>query len=145
MENVLGALARIHDFGYIYNDLTPDNIMRVENSWKLNDFDSVTIEGEDSIVNRHTLLYCSPEQAINGRITSKSDIWAAGVVLYEALFKGKKPFDNQDSIVNMKFDDSRTYKTAYDELFKKIFTVPEKRPSATELINILKEIENKEI
>lgn len=145
MQDVLSVLEKIHEQGMVYNDMTPDNIMRADGMWKLNDFDSVVYMGEDGDVKRHTLLYNSPEQASGDQVTCKSDIWSIGVVLYEALFRGKKPFDNQDGIVSMKFDDSRTVKTAYDKLFKSIFTVPEERPSASELIDILEEIKNKEM
>lgn len=145
MQDVLSVLEKIHEQGMIYNDMTPDNIMRVDGMWKLNDFDSVINEGEGSDVKRLTFLYNSPEQASGDSITCKSDIWSTGVVLYEALFRGKKPFDSQDGIMSMKFDDSRTVRTVYDKLFKSIFTVPEERPSASELIDILEEIKNEEM
>ena len=146
MQNVLGALAVIHEAGMIYNDMKSENIMRADGVWKLNDFDSVTFGGDSNAGNKHlTQLYNSPEQAEGRTVTEKSDIWSAGVVLYECINKGAMPFKDQDAIKSMQYDDIRTVGTDYDRLFKMIFTVPEGRPSAKDLISILDEIKRKEM
>ncbi|MDR3740572.1 MAG: serine/threonine-protein kinase [Terracidiphilus sp.] len=95
---VLDALEYIHENGVVHRDLKPENIMVDENDHiKLIDFG---IAG-DSQARRLTYAnftatlgtadYISPEQVKGKRGDGRSDVYAAGVILYEML-TGRLPF-----------------------------------------------------
>src|SRR5437660_8306241 len=100
----MDALAAAHDAGVIHRDVKPENIIvsvdaagqRVP---KLIDFgiSKVAVEGAGSLLATGrvvgTPLYMSPEQLrANGTVDARTDVWAVGVVLYEAL-AGRRPFE----------------------------------------------------
>lgn len=49
------------------------------------------------MVSLHSPLYMSPEQAMGNRVDARSDIYAFGCVMYEALY-GKPPFQAENPI-----------------------------------------------
>jgi serine/threonine-protein kinase len=98
MGKILEALDYIHRQGVVHRDLKPENIMvDDDDNIKLIDFG---IAG-DSAARRLTYTnftatmgtpnYISPEQVQGKRGDGRSDIYAAGVMLYEML-TGKLPF-----------------------------------------------------
>ncbi|MEW6210337.1 MAG: protein kinase [Acidobacteriota bacterium] len=104
MAQVLAALSYAHRNQIIHRDLKPDNIMLIEGpslQIKVLDFgiarmvggENLTIAGEGF----GTPAYMSPER-IRGetRIDHRTDIYAAGIVLYEML-AGHLPFDSKAS------------------------------------------------
>jgi eukaryotic-like serine/threonine-protein kinase len=102
---VLEALEYIHDNGVVHRDLKPENIMvDADDNIKLIDFG---IAG-DSAARRLTYAnftatlgtadYISPEQVKGKRGDGRSDIYSAGVILYEMLtgslpFSGSSPME----------------------------------------------------
>jgi len=104
MLAVLDALEYIHDNGVVHRDLKPENIMvDSEDRIKLIDFG---IAG-DTAARRLTYAnltaalgtadYISPEQVKGKRGDRRSDIYAAGVILYEML-TGKLPFSGSNPV-----------------------------------------------
>ena len=104
MAPLLHGLAAVHEVGAIHRDLKPANVFLVQRAGKppttkLLDFgvaraplprDETPITSAGFIVG--TPLYMSPEQITgSGKIDALSDIWSAGVVMYEAL-TGQPPF-----------------------------------------------------
>ncbi len=105
---ILQALKYIHSQGVVHRDLKPENIMVcAADSIKLIDFGIAAQSGArrltfgklSSIVGTPT--YISPEQAKGKRGEARSDIYAAGVILYEML-TGREPFtgDNPLAVMN---------------------------------------------
>ena len=94
-KQVCRGLAAVHKAGIIHGDLKPGNVMVMGNGVaKLMDFGVArTRAGQDhggiSIVG--TPLYMSPEQAKGADLDERSDIYSAGVVMYE-MFTGQCPF-----------------------------------------------------
>ena len=104
---VLDALDYIHSNGVVHRDLKPENIMvDAQDNIKLIDFG---IAG-DAAARRLTYAnftatlgtpnYISPEQVQGKRGDGRSDIYAAGVILYEML-SGKLPFSGPTPMAAM--------------------------------------------
>jgi serine/threonine-protein kinase len=97
------ALQHAHDKGVVHRDLKPSNLMILaDGTLKLTDFgiakdlDSTALTSANCTVG--TAAYMSPEQCRGDRnLTSKSDVYSLGVVLYE-LLTGKKPFDAETAM-----------------------------------------------
>jgi eukaryotic-like serine/threonine-protein kinase len=96
---MLGALEALHARGLIHRDLKPSNIFLTPHGVKLLDFGlarSMRIdEAQTRLTQPGTVLgtpqYMSPEQVLGQPIDARSDLFAAGVVLYEML-TGRPPF-----------------------------------------------------
>ena len=98
---IADGLAAAHDRGIVHRDLKPGNVMLVGDQPKIIDF-GIAREVARSVVTGSrvgTIAYMAPEQLTGGLIAPCIDIWALGVVLYEAL-AGRLPFDG--------FDDGRS-------------------------------------
>lgn len=104
---ILDALDYIHSNGVVHRDLKPENIMVDENDGvKLIDFGIAS----DSAARRLTYTnftptlgtpdYISPEQVKGKRGDPRSDIYSAGVMLYEML-TGKLPFSGPSPLAIM--------------------------------------------
>ncbi len=99
LSQLCDALDATHMKGIIHRDIKPDNIMiNSQNVVKITDFGIVHIE-EATFTPTGALIgtprYMSPEQVHGGRIDSRSDIYAVGIILYELLV-GSPPFISGD-------------------------------------------------
>src|SRR3954447_4402529 len=96
-RKVCAGLAAAHDRGVIHRDLKPQNIMMNKRGEVLiMDFGLSALAGQLSgpEVRNGTPAYMSPEQLRGAEVTSRSDIYSLGLVLYE-LFTGRKPYEAQ--------------------------------------------------
>ncbi|MBT7950949.1 MAG: protein kinase [Gammaproteobacteria bacterium] len=100
MTHICYGLAAIHRIGVVHRDLKPANIMfRGDDSLALADFGiSKRIENDGGLTSIGQVLgtphYMSPEQGEALPVDSRSDIYSAGILLFE-LLTGEKPFTAQ--------------------------------------------------
>lgn len=102
MSQILSGIDIAHKHRIIHRDIKPQNILITEqNEVKITDFGIAIALSDTSITQTNTLLgsvhYLSPEQARGSNATTKSDIYALGVVLYE-LITGSVPFDGESAV-----------------------------------------------
>jgi CheY-like chemotaxis protein len=96
-RQLLAALSDVHAAGVVHRDLKPHNVMfRDDGSLAMVDFGIARIVGEPSITQQGTLLgtpnYMSPEMVAGKPVDARSDLYSAGVLLYQILAK-KPPFE----------------------------------------------------
>lgn len=90
------ALKHAHDLGVIHRDLKPANLMvNDEGQVKLTDFGIAKFFGSTDMTAAGSVIgtadYMPPEQAEGKTITTRSDLYSLGCVLY-ALLAGRAPF-----------------------------------------------------
>jgi serine/threonine protein kinase len=98
-RQVLMALSDVHAAGIIHRDLKPHNVMfRADQSLAMVDFGIAKIVGDPGITEEGNLLgtpiYMSPEVLRGQPADPRSDLYSAGVMLYQMLAK-KPPFTGE--------------------------------------------------
>ncbi len=103
-RQLLSALAAAHAHGVIHRDLKPANIhVAADGTVKVLDFGVAKIDrpgaAEHTVAasNPGTPLYMSPEQLFGQPLDPRSDIYSAGVILYQ-LATGQRPFDETNPV-----------------------------------------------
>src|SRR5215469_5343101 len=96
MEDLLAGLQFSHERGVVHRDIKPANVMLTSTGQvKIADFGIARIESS-SMTQTGTMLgtpaYMSPEQFMGQVVDARTDVYSAGVVLYQ-LLTGERPFD----------------------------------------------------
>lgn len=96
-RQLLTALSDVHAAGIVHRDLKPHNVMfREDGSLAMVDFGIAHILDEPGITLHGTLLgtpsYMSPETIAGKPVDVRSDLYSAGVLLYQILAK-RPPFE----------------------------------------------------
>lgn len=98
---IFQALKHAHSRGIVHRDIKPQNIMVLrDGSVKVADFGIARISDSQRTMTSETLgsvHYISPEQAKGSDIDGRSDLYSAGVVLYEML-TGRLPYEGDSAI-----------------------------------------------
>ncbi|HOT23033.1 MAG TPA: serine/threonine-protein kinase [Thermoleophilia bacterium] len=100
-SELLDALGYAHGQRIVHRDVKPQNVMLDEHGRvKVMDFgialmiDAETLTAEGDVIG--TLAYMSPEQAAGRRAGPASDVYSAGIVLYE-LLAGRNPLRGESA------------------------------------------------
>ena len=101
ITQIMRGLSHAHSRGIIHRDIKPQNIMVLrDGSVKVADFGIACLANAGQTLTQEALgsvHYISPEQARGDRIDTRSDIYSAGVVLYEML-TGRLPFEGDSAV-----------------------------------------------
>src|ERR1043165_2446471 len=100
MCELCDALDFAHNAGIIHRDIKPANVMiDAQGRTKLTDFgvarvqdnDKTSVEKTQAGTMVGTPAYMSPEQITGGNVDKRTDVFSAGIILYQ-LLTGEKPF-----------------------------------------------------
>ena len=98
---IMHALEHAHSRGIVHRDIKPQNIMVLRDGGvKVADFGIACLQNAAQTMTQDALgsvHYISPEQARGEHIDARSDIYSAGVVLYEML-TGRLPFEGDSAV-----------------------------------------------
>jgi serine/threonine-protein kinase len=117
-QQILGSLAEAHDAGIVHRDVKPGNVMLMQTRSgddfvKVLDFGIAKLRddtGASAVTSVGAIIgtpsYLSPEQARGRDVDARSDLYAAGAVLFE-LLAGRPPFvaPNPLAVVNAHLHD----------------------------------------
>ncbi len=101
-ESLLSAVAAAHRAGLVHRDVKPENVLIGEdNTVKVADFglaqavEASTEDPDGQLM--ATVAYVAPELVTDGRADPRSDVYSAGIVLFEML-TGRVPYTGERSV-----------------------------------------------
>lgn len=102
ITQIMKALSHAHSRGIIHRDIKPHNVMVLrDGSLKVADFGIARLTSSAQATLTQEALgsvhYISPEQARGSHIDARSDIYSAGVVLYE-MITGRLPYEGDSPV-----------------------------------------------
>ena len=129
------ALSAVHSAGIVHRDIKPGNIMVTPTGEvKLTDFGISKAPGQANLTQvgmvMGTAQYLPPEQAMGQPATPAGDLYALGIIAYEALV-GKRPFGGEKPV-----------DIAFAHVNKPVPALPESVP--TELCELVMQLLEKE-
>ena len=102
MSQLTDGLSAAHDAYIIHRDIKPQNIMILDDGLiKITDFGIAMTLNATQLTQTNSVMgsvhYLPPEQASGQTATTKSDIYSAGILMYELLM-GSVPFKGENAV-----------------------------------------------
>lgn len=102
MTQLTDGLSAAHETYIIHRDIKPQNIMILDNGMiKITDFGIAMTLNATQLTQTNSVMgsvhYLPPEQASGQTATTKSDIYSAGILMYE-LLTGSVPFKGDNAV-----------------------------------------------
>ncbi|KAK6928962.1 Protein kinase domain [Dillenia turbinata] len=142
---VAEGLAALHRANIVHRDLKPENCLFLngdeDSPLKIMDFGLSSVkEFTDPVVGLFgSIDYVSPEALSQGKVSSASDMWSLGVILY-ILLSGYPPFTAQSNRQKQQMIMAtwKNISSSAKQLISGLLTVdPHRRPTAQELLHHL--------
>jgi serine/threonine protein kinase len=154
---ILIALDYLHKKGIVHRDLKPANILIDEfpgslNILKIGDFGISKVDIQQmkktmtaTMGGQTSPAYIAPEIILNNPSTSKVDMWALGIILYQLITSLKHPFECENVFAMMMAIKDNEYSPLpstvspfIKDIIKKLLNKnPNDRPDAQALINMV--------
>lgn len=153
MVELFEGLSQIHRLGFIHRDVKPDNIsLDVTGCVKLMDFGIARSTRADGVTQTGQVvgsrLYASPEQKRGDDVDESTDVYSAGVVMFE-LLTGQHPQSAPRSglqalqVNRVPSNVVDTLPGRVDDLFLAMTQPdPRKRPTSSSILKMLREVIN---
>lgn len=159
---LLKGLSYAHRNKIIHRDIKPENILVNDKfELKISDFGLALATGEELVTKQSSLVgtpcYMSPEQINGEELTIKTDLFSAGIVLYELYtrfnpFLGENVTDSINKITNFEEDQlfeafpdiDNSIRDLLESLLRKSLTFRCSSPAAALKILSVRESENEE-
>lgn len=131
VEPMLSAVSAAHEAGMVHRDIKPENVLiGNDGSVMVADFGLVRAAASAGTTSGSVILgtvaYLSPEQVTTGAADARTDVYAAGVVLYEML-TGHPPYTGDTAL-------SVAYRHVNDDVPAPSEQVPELPPAIDDLV-----------
>jgi serine/threonine protein kinase len=117
--NILLGLKHAHAEGIIHRDLKPDNILiSLRGETKITDFGMATLKDQPTVTLEGSALgtpsYWAPEQALGSALSERTDLFTAGLILFEMLtgrrvIEGESLGETYQNAVNYRTPDLSQY------------------------------------
>jgi serine/threonine-protein kinase len=102
VDQVLAGLQYSHEHGVVHRDIKPGNVMvGADGQVKISDFGIAMIESSSMTAAGGligTPAYMSPEQFMGELADARTDVYSAGVLLYQ-LLAGERPFQGSFTVI----------------------------------------------
>ncbi len=146
---VADGMHAVHAHGLVHRDLKPANVMLHAGAPRIVDFGIAKLLGDNAalVTSRRigTLAYMAPEQLVGGRIAPSVDVWALGVMLFEAV-TGQRPFGGFTESYSPQLTETAPrvrslapVSAAYDALVARCLDAdPAKRPAMAHVARVLR-------
>ena len=132
LEPVLAALAAAHRAGIVHRDVKPENVLlSADGTVKVVDFGLARAVAAPSSSTQAgvvlgTVAYVAPEQVSRGGADARTDVYSAGIMLYE-LLTGAPPYGGDSAI-------AVAYRHVHDDVPPPSAGVPGIPPALDELV-----------
>ena len=96
LSQIARGLHAVHSLGYVHRDVSPQNVLlTIDGGVKLIDFGIAKVGAESDLTRegeiKGKIAYLAPEQLMGEAVDHRADIWAMGILGYQALL-GRNPF-----------------------------------------------------